>query len=1033
MTKFATSGVALALSILLASLIFACGKSANPPAAPASGDGAGIPIDSVESGGKTAPVGGGWPSELPDDRPQPWEKLDENGYVIASGGDKDISSINTDTEFAAGVERYIEFGDVTDFGEASRFASGAAGARSVSWALYRLSMGAGQPGVVAADVNPLPAGGGLISNWYAGISDYGNGTWKWYGPFSDSHVRISIPQGDFTSQIGNTFVAIVAFDGAAFDVVGVGANPRDDSDASAPPAPGTPTVTAAAGGVVVEWPDVVAIDLAGYRLYFSNDPFSQPDDAGVGAVGYLLAQPRFFLPEIGDEVIVGLTAVDVSGNESALSPTAGAVPLPGDPPSASLQTDAAGGKRAGTITLTATGGETYDFDIDGDGVFDLTNTTGTALADTSNTGIIRPAVRCTNSGGGVSFAAVSLIITSNSRPLAEAHVSPSTGVVPFSAFFNGFGWDDDGTIAEWAWDTDGDGNYEYTSSNDPEAPPYEYTYPGLFSARFRVTDDQGSFDVDTAWVLANPAGGAANQLPSASLDSGAQFHQAGSAVIFDASGSVDPDGVIERYDWDFDGDFLWDKTSDLPVASHIYTGYYDGTASVRVTDDGGASETATIPVRINVAPYAIGIANPDEAENGQTILLDASGSFDSDGQVTLYEWDVDNNGEYEVNTGTSPYYQIADYPSGRFTVGFRVTDDLQGQGEGTIFFIVKGWSALYSVAGTEDSFHSMALVYGRPAISFYNWSDSDLMYTRNQDEFGYSWTQPVTVDSGGVVGRDSSLAVVNGFPAIAYLDQGNTALKYCRALDEIGNSWGMPVTVDNAGDVGEKPCLLVVGGRPAIAYIDIGNSNLKYVRANDENGATWGSPVTPDNSGTVGVGSVCMMMVYDRPAISYYNDSTKDIMYVRAAGQYGTSWGAPITVDSTEDLGRFNSMAMVDGRPAIAYYNETQNWIQYSRAADFNGVTWGGEVPITHADDIGQYLSLAVINGYPMIAFYNATETDCYLVEAYFRDGSEWQTPFQFLSSSDYGKYTNLIEYYGQPAIATFDNTFDQIVFIRKY
>ena len=53
-----------------------------------------------------------WPDGLPEDQLQPWETMDANGYVIPP---RRASNLNFDSIFAAGIERYLEAGDVTDF------------------------------------------------------------------------------------------------------------------------------------------------------------------------------------------------------------------------------------------------------------------------------------------------------------------------------------------------------------------------------------------------------------------------------------------------------------------------------------------------------------------------------------------------------------------------------------------------------------------------------------------------------------------------------------------------------------------------------------------------------------------------------------------------------------------------------------------------------------------------------------------------------------------------------------------------------
>lgn len=76
-----------------------------------------------------------------------------------------------------------------------------------------------------------------------------------------------------------------------------------------------------------------------------------------------------------------------------------------------------------------------------------------------------------------------------------------------------------------------------------------------------------------------------NQAPVASFS--VTPGPAGSATVFDASGSLDPDGSIVRYDWDFgDGVLLPDGG---PAPTHVYSSPGAYTATVTITDDEGTS------------------------------------------------------------------------------------------------------------------------------------------------------------------------------------------------------------------------------------------------------------------------------------------------------------------------------------------------------------------------------------------------------------------------------------------------------------
>lgn len=68
----------------------------------------------------------------------------------------------------------------------------------------------------------------------------------------------------------------------------------------------------------------------------------------------------------------------------------------------------------------------------------------------------------------------------------------------------------------------------------------------------------------------------------------------GMETTLDASGSSDSDGSIALYEWDFDGDGIYDASSTEPIIFHIYGDDFSGKAFLKVTDDEGLTDRSSI-------------------------------------------------------------------------------------------------------------------------------------------------------------------------------------------------------------------------------------------------------------------------------------------------------------------------------------------------------------------------------------------------------------------------------------------------------
>lgn len=228
----------------------------------------------------------------------------------------------------------------------------------------------------------------------------------------------------------------------------------------------------------------------------------------------------------------------------------------------------------------------------------------------------------------------------------------------------------DGILNEWGVTNAGQLRAAYQGSQTPAT--FTNTEKGIKMA-LDIHYSTGNVDVK--------AGSSDTTAPSASVSSSATSIDEGNSVTLDASGTTDNVG-IQTYEWDFDGDGTYEKTTSSASVSHTYSSSGDYTATVRVTDGGG--NTATAQVTISVASTSSndggddGTAAPSaslsagDTTAGESVTLDASGSTDNAG-IAAYKWDVDGDGSAEKQT-TSPTLKHTYDSAGTYSPSVTVVD-----------------------------------------------------------------------------------------------------------------------------------------------------------------------------------------------------------------------------------------------------------------------------------------------------------------------------------------------------------------------
>jgi YD repeat-containing protein len=321
----------------------------------------------------------------------------------------------------------------------------------------------------------------------------------------------------------------------------------------------------------------------------------------------------------------------------------------------------------------------YEWDLDGDSENGFETDGGTSPTFTRSyaaDGSLSVGLRVTDDNGAKTAVTNTLVIN-NRLPAASFTIAPNPALTGQAAGFDASASSDaDGSISKYEWDLDGNtaNGFELDSGTDPTVQR-SYTDSGPVSIRLRVTDDDGASVEASKSLTIN------NRPPTATLGVSPNPALTGQTVLFDATGSSDPDGTIAQYKWDIDGNsangFETDSGTD-PTVTRSYGFARTLTARLQVIDDDGGSaiaqQTLTIDDRPPAASFTI---DPNPASTGQTVNFDASDSTDSDGAIVKYEWDLDGNtaNGFEVDTSASAQASRSYSTGGSISVRLRVTDN----------------------------------------------------------------------------------------------------------------------------------------------------------------------------------------------------------------------------------------------------------------------------------------------------------------------------------------------------------------------
>ena len=251
----------------------------------------------------------------------------------------------------------------------------------------------------------------------------------------------------------------------------------------------------------------------------------------------------------------------------------------------------------------------------------------------------------------------SITLDSNDNP----HISYSDGYPNYDlkyAMWNGSAWnietvDSTGDVGAWT-------SIALDSNDNPHISYLGYTNDDLKYARW----------IGTEWHIeivdsTDDVGG----FSSIELDRNDNPHVSYLDMTNEDLKYTKKTGGIVSYDWDFgDGS----PHGSGMRTTHVYTnpGIYNVTLTVTDTHGLTGSDNCTITVLQKNRPPIADANGPYYVDEGTSVTLNGSGSYDPDNDILQYRWDLDNDGAWDTGWSSSPYmeYTWGDDYSGEVVV-----------------------------------------------------------------------------------------------------------------------------------------------------------------------------------------------------------------------------------------------------------------------------------------------------------------------------------------------------------------------------